>query len=175
MEHSERELRTFDLAARPRPSARYRSRVGRARPLGQPRRRPHRRGREIGRRIIRVIGREFINNRRVSIRHGDALWVKWPPGTQWDAAWYDLWTEEGSNELHVMHARSCYTNIAGAAPNEIIKREVMEGEKADEARKKIARALNKSLRVVPLKVDSVTTAGDLPQTVATDSSDVETP
>lgn len=49
--------------------------------------------------------------------------------------------------------------------NEIIKREVMEGEKADEARKKIARALNKSLRVVPVKIvplgaaDTVVEAG----------------
>lgn len=42
--------------------------------------------------------------------------------------------------------------------NEIIKREVMEGEKADEARKKIARSLNKPLRVVPLKAEPATAA-----------------
>lgn len=35
--------------------------------------------------------------------------------------------------------------------NEVIKREVLEGDKADEARKKIARAATKSLRAAPAK------------------------
>jgi len=35
--------------------------------------------------------------------------------------------------------------------NEVIKREVMEGEKAEEARKKILRSSGKSLRVVTSK------------------------
>lgn len=35
--------------------------------------------------------------------------------------------------------------------NEVVKREVMEGDKADEARKKIVRAANKSLRTTPPK------------------------
>lgn len=41
--------------------------------------------------------------------------------------------------------------------NEVIKREVSEGDKADEARRKIARAANKSLRATPSK-DPKTTA-----------------
>ncbi|MDR2220997.1 MAG: type I restriction enzyme HsdR N-terminal domain-containing protein [Methylobacillus sp.] len=36
---------------------------------------------------------------------------------------------------------------------EVIKREVIEGDKADEARKKIARAASKSLRAAPVKKD----------------------
>jgi hypothetical protein len=47
--------------------------------------------------------------------------------------------------------------------NEVLKREVMEGDKADEARKKISRTVNKSLR---------TTA---PKEVTTNSSQLETP
>lgn len=35
--------------------------------------------------------------------------------------------------------------------NEVIKREVMEGDKAEEAKKKIARAANKALRATPVK------------------------
>ncbi|KGQ19778.1 Restriction endonuclease, type I, EcoRI, R subunit/Type III [Lysobacter dokdonensis DS-58] len=38
--------------------------------------------------------------------------------------------------------------------NEVIKREVLEGEKADDARKKIARAANKSLRAANSKADT---------------------
>ena len=46
--------------------------------------------------------------------------------------------------------------IKSALKAEVIKREVMEGEKADEARKKVARAANKSLRASsqkPAKAD----------------------
>lgn len=35
--------------------------------------------------------------------------------------------------------------------NEVIKREVLEGDKADEARKRVAKAANKALRAVPAK------------------------
>lgn len=42
--------------------------------------------------------------------------------------------------------------IKAVLTNEVIKREVLEGEKADEARKKIQRASNKSLRAAPVKV-----------------------
>lgn len=59
---------------------------------------------EIDKQIIRVVGHEFKNNRRVTIHHGDALTFRWPAGTTWDCAWHDLWTEDGSRELHVMHA-----------------------------------------------------------------------
>lgn len=35
--------------------------------------------------------------------------------------------------------------------NEVIKREVLEGDKADEARKRVAKAANKALRAAPPK------------------------
>ena len=41
--------------------------------------------------------------------------------------------------------------IKAVLVNEVIKREVLEGEKADEARKKITRSANKSLRASPAK------------------------
>jgi len=41
--------------------------------------------------------------------------------------------------------------IRAVLTNEVIKREVMEGEKADEAKKKIAKAISKSLRAAPAK------------------------
>ena len=42
--------------------------------------------------------------------------------------------------------------------NEIIKREVMEGDKAEDARKKIARTLNKAMRIVPIKAEPAAAA-----------------
>lgn len=41
--------------------------------------------------------------------------------------------------------------IKSVLTNEVIKREVMEGDKADEARKKIARAQNRALRATPAR------------------------
>lgn len=41
--------------------------------------------------------------------------------------------------------------IKDVLTNEVIKREVLEGDKADEARKKIAKAANKALRAAPVK------------------------
>lgn len=41
--------------------------------------------------------------------------------------------------------------IKAVLVNEVIKREVLEGDKADEARKKITKSANKSLRVTPAK------------------------
>jgi hypothetical protein len=35
--------------------------------------------------------------------------------------------------------------------NEVIKRDVLEGDKADEARKKVAKSANKMLRPPPVK------------------------
>lgn len=60
------------------------------------------------------------------------------------------------------------SQIKGVLVNEVIKREVMEGDKADEARKKIARAASKALRSVSVKpekpvkptVDTVTADAD---------------
>lgn len=49
--------------------------------------------------------------------------------------------------------------IRGVLSAEVVKREVMEGDKADEARKKIARAANKALRA---KAAKQTAAGEEP-------------
>ena len=43
--------------------------------------------------------------------------------------------------------------IRSVLVNEVIKREVMEGEKADEARKKVAKTANRSLRAKPSKAE----------------------
>jgi len=44
--------------------------------------------------------------------------------------------------------------------NEVIKREVMEGDKADQARKKIAKTANKALRAAPAKPAKATKSAD---------------
>jgi hypothetical protein len=52
------------------------------------------------------------------------------------------------------------SQIKGVLVNEVIKREVMEGDKADEARKKIARAASKALRVATAKSEKPVKAED---------------
>ncbi len=60
---------------------------------------------EIDKDIIRVCGREFRSNRRVTIHRGDALKFEWPAGTKWDYAWHDLWTEQRGGALQHMHVQ----------------------------------------------------------------------
>jgi hypothetical protein len=48
---------------------------------------------EIDPDIIRVVWPEFQREERCLIREGDALNMTWPPGTFWDYAWHDLWTD----------------------------------------------------------------------------------
>lgn len=57
---------------------------------------------EIDGKIIEVVGREFENNPRVKIIHGDALKVKL--SERFDYGWHDLWTE-GNAHLQVQHAK----------------------------------------------------------------------
>lgn len=45
---------------------------------------------------------------------------------------------------------------------EVIKRDVLEGEKADEARKIVARSANKTLRVATVKTEIAVNAGSDP-------------
>lgn len=63
--------------------------------------------------IFRIVGAEFVGERRVSLHHGDALQCEIFNQTgageihapaRWDFAWHDLWCE-GSYELHSMHIR----------------------------------------------------------------------
>ena len=63
--------------------------------------------------------------------------------------------------------------IRAVLVNEVLKREVMEGDKAEDARKKIARAASKSLRAASVKeaksgeVPAVTATDDIPDTAPT--------
>jgi hypothetical protein len=67
--------------------------------------------------------------------------------------------------------------IRAVLTGEVIKREVMEGEKADEAKRKIARSANKLLRAVtpkPAKAEEVSTS-EAPAVVAVAEVSPETP
>jgi hypothetical protein len=58
---------------------------------------------EIDRSILRVVGHEFIGNRRVHLHLADAF--DWQPGhKQFDYAWHDIWSE-GESHISVLHAR----------------------------------------------------------------------
>ena len=59
--------------------------------------------------------------------------------------------------------------------NEVIKREVMEGDKADEARKKIVRSSSKSLRSSAPKEIIAESPAPEPEAPATDSTPTEKP
>lgn len=57
---------------------------------------------EIDAGILRVIGREFSENPRVTLHHADALeWM--PPSPAWDFAWHDIWCP-GNDGLELLHA-----------------------------------------------------------------------
>lgn len=59
---------------------------------------------ELDRHILRVVGHEFMGNRRVALHHGDALTFALPG--PWDFAWHDLWCpkrEDGTDELQLLH------------------------------------------------------------------------
>ena len=53
--------------------------------------------------ILRIIGSEFVDDRRVSLHHGDALTIEFPERRTWDFAWHDLWTD-GERHLQSLHA-----------------------------------------------------------------------
>lgn len=56
---------------------------------------------EIDAAILRIIGKEFANNPRVTLHHGDALTIEFPKDKRWDYAWHDLWMEKpGLQSLH---------------------------------------------------------------------------
>lgn len=59
---------------------------------------------EIDRGIIRVVGREFENDRRVKIIETDALRFQPKRSDHWDFAWHDLWTD-GDTHLQLLHAQ----------------------------------------------------------------------
>ena len=67
--------------------------------------------------------------------------------------------------------------IKSALTSEVIKREVMEGEKADEARKRIARVVNKALRAKSSNKDDKgesSTAGEAENNTVAPNANQET-
>jgi hypothetical protein len=58
---------------------------------------------EIDPHVRRIVGREFLGNRRVTLQLGDALTADLR-GHKFDCAWHDLWTD-GDENLQVLHAK----------------------------------------------------------------------
>lgn len=64
-------------------------------------------------RVVQHIGSWYAKQYgdRVTIYHGDALRMKWPPNMWWDVAWHDIWPSIGMrwlpqmNRLHRMYGR----------------------------------------------------------------------
>jgi hypothetical protein len=57
---------------------------------------------EIDPQIIRVIGREFRNNKRVEIVQADAFKISFPE--KFDYAWHDIW-DEGPRHISTLHSK----------------------------------------------------------------------
>lgn len=53
--------------------------------------------------IIRVVGAEFLGNRRVTVHQGDAVTYRFPESARWDVAWHDLHTDD-QDGLQGLHA-----------------------------------------------------------------------
>ena len=59
---------------------------------------------EIDPQILRIVGREFVGNARVSLHLGDALTLDFPAGSRWDYGWHDLWCD-GGQHLQCLHLK----------------------------------------------------------------------
>lgn len=57
---------------------------------------------EIDGGVLRVIGAEFRDSKRVNLIHGDALTIDLPG--RWDCAWHDIWTD-GDVHLQLLHGK----------------------------------------------------------------------
>ncbi len=55
--------------------------------------------------IVALIGPEFQREPRVRIHKADAFEWPIPAHAEWDYAWHDIWTEDGSSALNFEHAR----------------------------------------------------------------------
>jgi spermidine synthase len=55
-------------------------------------------------RVARLIGGWFKSEfgSRVTIHHADCFEIKWPTGTYWDVAWYDVWPDLTTDNLSEM-------------------------------------------------------------------------
>ncbi len=61
---------------------------------------------ELDPRVVEHVGAWFTAEygNRVTVHHDDMLTIKWPKGTYWDVAWYDIWPEITSDNLEGMKA-----------------------------------------------------------------------
>jgi hypothetical protein len=58
---------------------------------------------EIDHAIAQLVWPEFAANERVTLHMGDAESISWSPGSRWDFAWHDVWSETES--LDLVHGR----------------------------------------------------------------------
>jgi hypothetical protein len=58
---------------------------------------------EIDHAIAQLVWPEFAANDRVTLHMGDAESISWSPGSRWDFAWHDVWSETES--LDLVHGR----------------------------------------------------------------------
>lgn len=54
---------------------------------------------EIDEDVIRLVGPAYESDPRVTIHHGDMYEMKWPPGTRWSVAWFDIWPDISTDDL----------------------------------------------------------------------------
>ena len=47
----------------------------------------------------------WISDPRVTIHIADALTMKWPPNTQWDVVWHDIWDDLNTDDLSTSRAK----------------------------------------------------------------------
>jgi hypothetical protein len=59
---------------------------------------------EIDKRVISLVGPTYTADPRVNIIEADAYAQAkaWPPGTRWDLAWHDIWTDPSTDTLDDM-------------------------------------------------------------------------
>lgn len=61
---------------------------------------------EIDKGIIKHIGSEFMNNKRVTLFHADALTKQWPKKKKWDFAWHDIHQMKKTQpHIHALHVK----------------------------------------------------------------------
>ena len=41
--------------------------------------------------VLQLVGEHYATDPRVHLHHADVLSIKWPVGSQWDVAWFDIW------------------------------------------------------------------------------------
>jgi hypothetical protein len=52
--------------------------------------------------VIQLVGEHYATDPRVHLHHADVLAIKWPVGTHWDVAWFDIWPSICTDNLDDM-------------------------------------------------------------------------